>query len=84
VIVTYWSPDGQDDVHETTYVLTLTPIEASDKDTSLPPVVLPINCLPDHFFLDDGMLISMGHADSTMVSSVVSVREVIGRQRMCQ
>jgi hypothetical protein len=84
VIVTYWSPDGQDDVHETTYVLTLTPIEASDKDTSLPPVVLPINCLPDHFFLDDGMLISMGHADSYMVSTVVPVREVIGRQRMCR
>lgn len=30
------------------------------------------------------MLVAMGHKDDSMVTTVVPVREALGRQRMCQ
>ncbi|GFZ48357.1 hypothetical protein JCM24511_06105 [Saitozyma sp. JCM 24511] len=75
---------GLDDVHHINYVLSLTPVEPADRYPSAELIPPRANHLPDHFFIDDDMLVAMGHKDDSMVTTVVPVREALGRQRMCQ
>lgn len=43
-----------------------------------------MDTLPDHFFLDDKVLMSLGHADVAMMSVLTSVKEIIAGQRLCE
>lgn len=65
------------------FALSLVPIQISDMDPSVEFPAGSHTTLPNHFFLDDFMLISIGHNDRTMINTMTSVREAIGRQRLC-
>ncbi|WWD20517.1 hypothetical protein CI109_104993 [Kwoniella shandongensis] len=66
------------------YVLTMAPIQESDLDPMVEPKQLLQPHLPSHFFLDDKMLITLGHEDKKMVNVMTTVREALGRQKICQ
>lgn len=76
-------PGGFDDFRKTNFALTMAPLEPHDLDMSFPSVRLPQAYLPSHFFLDDDILLTLGHDDNKMLSTVIPVTEAIGRQRMC-
>ncbi|KAK8864628.1 hypothetical protein IAR55_001878 [Kwoniella newhampshirensis] len=68
------------------YVLTMAPIVPSDLNPSLPS---PYSSqtqryLPNHFFLDDKILFTLGHEDLRMVSVLADLKEVMGRQKICE
>nr|XP_031862412.1 uncharacterized protein CI109_001909 [Kwoniella shandongensis]KAA5529484.1 hypothetical protein CI109_001909 [Kwoniella shandongensis] len=67
------------------YVLTMAPIVPSDLDPSIPPPSYKggQQYLPNHFFLDDRILFTLGHEDIKMVSVLADLKEVLGRQRIC-
>ncbi|KAK8850335.1 hypothetical protein IAR55_004252 [Kwoniella newhampshirensis] len=65
------------------YALTMVPIEDGDLDPSIPQKRLPQTHLPSHFFLDDKLLITLGHRDRAMTSVMTTVRDVLGRQKIC-
>ncbi|WVQ66252.1 uncharacterized protein L199_004431 [Kwoniella botswanensis] len=75
--------NGCDDENDINYALSLVAIQQSDIDPSGKPTITPQIVQPDHFFLDDRMLITMGHNDKEMTSVMTTVREILGRQHMC-
>ncbi|OCF44576.1 hypothetical protein I317_01649 [Kwoniella heveanensis CBS 569] len=76
--------NGCDDSNDINYALTLAPLQASDLDPfDHRPIPTPQDVLPNHFFLDDMMLITLGHNDKRMISVLTTVKEVLGRQKMC-
>ncbi|WVW87136.1 hypothetical protein I302_109193 [Kwoniella bestiolae CBS 10118] len=75
--------NGCDDENDINYALSLAPIPESDLDLTVKQRKTPQIVQPDHFFLDDQMLITMGHNDKEMTSVLTTVREILGRQHMC-
>ncbi|WVF67412.1 hypothetical protein IAT40_002168 [Kwoniella sp. CBS 6097] len=77
--------NGCDDSNDINYALTLAPLQQSDLDPlKYKPIQTPQSVLPNHFFLDDMMLITLGHNDKRMISVLTTVEEVLGRQKMCR
>ncbi|WWC73890.1 uncharacterized protein I206_107862 [Kwoniella pini CBS 10737] len=75
--------NGCDDENDINYALTLAPIQQSDLGSTVKPTKTPQIVQPDHFFLDDHMLITMGHNDNEMTTVLATVEEILGRQHMC-
>lgn len=75
--------DGLDENGSIVYCLTLVPLEAHDLDKTVPPIKTPYPYNPAHFFLDDQMLVSYGHEDATMGSTIMPVREAVARHKFC-
>lgn len=75
---------GTDDINDINYVLAFSPVTAHDLDSRQPYVPPPPGVLDDHFFIDDHMLLTLGKNDNVMMSTVVSVEEAMGRQKLCR
>lgn len=74
--------DGlRDDIREINYALSLSPVRThrNAKQERDDP-----DYLPNHFFLDDDVLITLGHEDISMATSIVPLQELISRQKFCQ
>ncbi|WRT69889.1 uncharacterized protein IL334_006880 [Kwoniella shivajii] len=75
--------NGCDDDVDINYALSLVPIQQSDLDPKDMAKKTPQTVQPDHFFLDDHMMITLGHNDKEMTSVLTKVRDILGRQHMC-
>ncbi|WWC92605.1 uncharacterized protein L201_007564 [Kwoniella dendrophila CBS 6074] len=77
--------NGCDENH-INYALSLVPVSKSDlnpnEESSRAKKAKQI-VQPDHFFLDDNVLITMGQDDIEMTSVLATVRELLGDQEMC-
>ena len=74
---------GTNDTEQIHYALAMAPIVPSDLDRSLAPPRYEPGILPNHFFLDDDLLITFGANDNEMESTVMPVRDALGRHKMC-
>lgn len=66
------------------YVLSMSPLERSDYDDQAPRKKTHVAVLPDHFFLDDEAILSFGHGDREMYTTVIPLTELLGRHKMCE
>lgn len=71
---------GVSDPEAINYVLSLQPVPSVDQGEAPAPRVVT---MPDHFFLDDLVLITMGHNDAAMTSTVVEMSDVLGGHSLC-
>ena len=74
---------GTNDTESINYALAMAPILPSDLDRSLASPRYQPGILPNHLFLDDDLLITFGFDDKQMKSTVMSVRDALGRHKMC-
>ena len=74
---------GTNDTEQIHYALAMAPIVPSDLDRSLAPPRYEPGILPNHFFLDDDLLITFGANDNEMESTVMPIRDALGRHKMC-
>lgn len=71
-------------MREIGYALTMAPVQPSDLDpSSIPPAYTPRGYMPSHFFINDQILLTMGHHDQAMVSTLISMEDALGRHQMC-
>lgn len=65
------------------YAAAITPLPRSYLNATYPHAESPQPYLPDHFFLDDLMIMSLGVRDWEMANIVLSFEELLGRHQMC-
>ena len=76
--------DDLDDDNATNYAVTLSPLHPTELlEQEMDQVVPNSGCLPSHFFLDDMMVISLGHDDEAMGLIMVTVKEALMGHEMC-
>lgn len=86
-MLTFKLTDGLPDLNGTiNFSLTLSPVPAELylEDAPKRSTTKGERWLPTHFFLDDMALFSLGHADSEMAYSVLSVKDLVATQKPCR
>jgi hypothetical protein len=81
--------DGTDDLEAINYAMTIQPITGLSVDdiqrtAPIPPVFAAGGVLPDHFFIDDLVLLTLGQSDMRMTSIVIEMREALSGHDLCQ
>lgn len=76
--------DGLNDVTEISYVLALSPLKAPQAQKSYWSSEKVQPTYPDHFFLDDSILVTLGVKDVAMASSIITVEKALARHRLCE
>lgn len=78
--------DGFDDFHFINYAAAITPLPPSYLDPSLTMTMAESAeaYLPDHFFLDDLVVMSLGVRDWEMANIVLGFDQLLGRHKMCE
>ncbi len=74
--------DKVDDPKKINFALSMVPLEKADLD----PEARRVNAKgygPGHFFIDDTVLMTLGHADDRMISTTFPATEMLARHKMC-
>ncbi|BEI82534.1 hypothetical protein CcaverHIS002_0304020 [Cutaneotrichosporon cavernicola] len=70
-----------DDPIKINFALSMVPLEPADLDPTAKR--RKHRQAPGHFFLDDTVLMTLGHADDRMISTTFPAREMLSRHKMC-